>query len=262
MANAQDNGRLAGKNAVITGGGAGMGRAASLLFAKEGAAVTILDVQSDAGQATVADIEERGGRATFVEADVSNADDVVRGFDDAVATFGEIDVLFSHAGTIIVKPLHETDEADYDRLMAINAKSSFLSCREAIRHFLRTGTRGSIVITSSIGGEKGFALESVYCMSKGAVLQLARSISSEYRAAGIRCNAVCPGFVETAHGLREIKELDALGETWEDASLADSQVRICDPEEVAAAALFLASDEASFVNGTALYVDNGWYAKG
>ncbi|MEM7120027.1 MAG: SDR family oxidoreductase [Pseudomonadota bacterium] len=262
MANVQDNGRLAGKNAVITGGAAGMGRAASLLFAKEGAAVTILDVQADDGRATVADIEQSGGQATFVEADVSNADDVTHGFDAAVATFGEIGVLFSHAGTIIVQPLHETDEADYDRLMAINAKSSFLSCREAIRHFLRTGTHGSIVITSSIGGEKGFALESVYCVSKGAVLQLARSISSEYRTQGIRCNAVCPGFVETAHGLREIKELDALGETWEDASLADSQIRICDPDEVAAAALFLASDEASFVNGTALYVDNGWFAKG
>jgi NAD(P)-dependent dehydrogenase (short-subunit alcohol dehydrogenase family) len=121
---------------------------------------------------------------------------------------------------------------------------------------------GSIVITSSIGGEKGFGLESLYCMTKGAVLQLARSISTEYRDQGIRCNAVCPGFVKTAHGLREIDELDGLGQKWNEADLKDVQVRICEPDEVAAAALFLASDEASFINGTALYVDNGWYAKG
>ena len=121
---------------------------------------------------------------------------------------------------------------------------------------------GGIVITSSIGGEKGFALESIYCMTKGAVLQLARSIAIEYRDRGIRANAVCPGFVKTAHGLREIEELDGLGQQWNEADLAGVQGRLCEPEEVAAAALWLASDDASFVNGTALYVDNGWYAKG
>ena len=124
------------------------------------------------------------------------------------------------------------------------------------------GWSGSIVITSSIGGEKGFALESLYCMTKGAVLQLARSIAVEYRDEGIRANAVCPGFVKTAHGLREIDELDGLGQSWSESSLAAVQGRLCEPEEVAAAALWLCSDEASFVNGTALYVDNGWYAKG
>lgn len=255
-------GRLAGKNAVITGGAGGMGRAASVLFAREGANVTILDIQEQAGVSTVQEIESAGGSAQFVATDVTDVGQVERGFVKAAEAYGEIDVLFSHAGTIIVKPLHETEDADYDRLMAINAKSSFLVCREAVRRLLRAGKPGSIVITSSIGGEKGFALESVYCMSKGAVLQLARSISTEYRDMGIRCNAVCPGFVNTAHGQREIAELDGLGQTWEDAALADSQGRICEPSEVAAAALYLASDEASFVNGTALYVDNGWYAKG
>mgnify|MGYP001555304615 FL=1 len=99
-------------------------------------------------------------------------------------------------------------------------------------------------------------------MTKGAVLQLSRNIAVEYREQGIRCNAVCPGFVKTAHGLREIAELDAAGQTWEDGDLAATQGRICEPDEVASAALFLASDESSFVNGMALYVDNGWYTKG
>jgi NAD(P)-dependent dehydrogenase (short-subunit alcohol dehydrogenase family) len=121
-----------------------------------------------------------------------------------------VDTLFSHAGTIIVKPLHESTDDDYECLMNINVRSSFVVCREVVSHMLENGG-GSIVITSSIGGEKGFGLESLYCMTKGAVLQLARSIAIEYRDKGIRANAVCPGFVKTAHGLREIDGLDGLG---------------------------------------------------
>jgi NAD(P)-dependent dehydrogenase (short-subunit alcohol dehydrogenase family) len=160
-----------------------------------------------------------------------------------------------------VKPLHESTEADYDRLMDINVRSAFLVCRRAVKEMSDNGG-GSIVITASIASELGFALESLYCMTKGAVLQLARTISVEYRDQGIRCNAVCPGFVKTAHGLREIDELDAAGQAWEEGALAEAQQRICEPEEVAAAVVFLASDEASFITGNALYVDKGWYAKG
>ena len=121
---------------------------------------------------------------------------------------------------------------------------------------------GSIIITSSIGGEKGFAYESLYCMTKGAVLQLARSIAVEYRDDGIRCNAICPGFVKTDHGLREIDQLDNLGQDWNEKDLKSVQGRICDPKEVSTAVLYLASDDSSFVNGNAFYIDNGWYAKG
>jgi NAD(P)-dependent dehydrogenase (short-subunit alcohol dehydrogenase family) len=254
-------GRLVGKTAVITGGAAGIGRATALAFADEGASVAILDIQKQAGEEVERLIQESGGTAKFFQADVSDAQQVDRAFDQVANSVGPYNVLFNHAGTITVKPLHESTEADYDRLMDINVRSAFLVCRRAVREMGENGG-GSIVITASIASELGYALESLYCMTKGAVLQLARTISVEYRDQGIRCNAVCPGFVKTAHGLREIDELDAAGQAWEEGALAEAQGRICEPEEVAAAVVFLASDEASFISGNALYVDNGWYTKG
>ncbi|MEN0087007.1 MAG: SDR family oxidoreductase [Pseudomonadota bacterium] len=250
-----------GRVAVISGGAGGMGRSASLMFAAAGAKVAILDIQAEAGASVVTEIEANGGQALFIQTDVSQSGPVKAAISKTMATYGAIDTLFNHAGTIIVKPMHETSDEEFDRLMAINSRSAFIVCREVIKEMLKAGG-GTIVITSSIGGEKGFALESAYCMSKGAVLQLARSIAIEYRDDGIRCNAVCPAFVKTDHGLREIEELDGLGQNWNEADLRAVQGRICEPEEVASAALFLASDQSSFINGTAVYVDNGWYAKG
>ncbi len=259
--NNQSSGRLAGKTAVITGGASGIGRATSQMFAREGARVVIIDIQEVAGHETVRLIKESGGSAYFFQADVSKAAQVNQAFDAIRDQVGAYDILFNHAGTIIVKPLHTSTEEDYDRLMDINVRSAFLVCRRALPEMVANGG-GAVVITASIASELGYALESLYCMTKGAVLQLSRAIAVEYREQGIRCNAVCPGFVKTDHGLREIAELDAAGQQWEDADLAATQGRICEPEEVASAVLFLASDEASFVNGTALYVDNGWYTKG
>lgn len=238
-----------------------MGRAASLMFAAEGAKVGILDILEKDGREVARTIQKSGGTALFVKADASKASEVGAAIKKVNRQFGPINVLFNHAGTITVRPFHQTTEAEYDRLMDINVRSAFLVCKAVVAQMLDNGG-GSIVITSSNGGEMGFALESVYCMTKGAVLQLARSISAEYRDRNIRCNAICPGFVKTAHGLREIKELDGLGQKWNDADLIAAQVRFCEPEEAAAAALFLASDDASFINGAALYVDNGWSAKG
>lgn len=254
-------GRLAGKIAVITGGANGMGRAAVQMFAEAGAKVAVLDIAAAAGRELEAEQTALGRDVMFVETDVTQTAAVRAALSKVTAAWGPINTLFSHAGTIIVKPLHESTDEDYDRLMAINVRSAFIVCREVVAQMRETGG-GSVVITSSIGGEKGFALESLYCMTKGAVLQLARSIAIEYRDEGIRANAVCPGFVKTAHGLREIDELDGLGQSWSESSLHSVQGRLCEPEEVAAAALWLCSDEASFVNGTAVYVDNGWYAKG
>ena len=255
------DGRLAGKVAVITGGATGIGRATARFFAAQGAKVSIFDIQEQEGEKTAQVIRDVGVEALFIRADVTKAAEIDIAFDAAVNAFGPYNVLFNHAGTIIVKSLHDTTEDEYDSLMEINVKSAFLVCRRAVKEMGDNGG-GSIVITSSIAAELGYALEAVYCMSKAAVLQLSRTISIEYREKGIRCNPVCPGFVETAHGLKEIAELDAAGQEWEDSGMAETQGRICYPEEVANTVLFLVSDEAGFVNGTATYVDNGWHARG
>ena len=253
--------KLIGKKTIITGGASGMGKATAELFAKEGARVAILDVDEKEGNKTIELIKQNGGEVIFLKTDVSNSKEIDESIEEILKNFGEIDILFNHAGTIIVKPLHESTEEDYDYLMNINVRSAFLVCNKVIPLMLKNGG-GNIVITSSIGGEKGFAYESLYCMTKGAVLQLARSIAIEYRDKWIRCNAVCPGFVKTNHGLTEIKQLDNLGQNWNEKDLHSVQGRICDAKEVANAVLYLASDESSFVNGNAFYIDNGWYAKG
>ncbi len=253
--------KLKGKKAIITGGASGMGKATAELFAKEGAEVAILDINAKEGKKTINSIKKNGGEGFFLKTDVSKSKEVNKSINNILSKFGEINILFNHAGTIIVKPMHKTSEKDYDYLMNINVRSAFLVCNKVIPHMIKCGG-GSIVITSSIGGEKGFAYEALYCMTKGAVLQLARSIAVEYRENGIRCNAVCPGFVKTNHGLKEIDQLDNLGQKWNDEELSNVQGRICEPNEVASAVLYLASDQSSFINGNAFYIDNGWYAKG
>tara|TARA_Y100001970_G_C14083030_1_gene775777 strand:+ start:343 stop:1107 length:765 start_codon:yes stop_codon:yes gene_type:complete len=253
--------KLKNKKAIITGGASGMGKATAELFSREGASIAILDINKEEGEKTTALINNNGGKAIFYHTDLTKSNEVQSSINEIKNEFKEINILFNHAGTIIVKSLHKSTEKDYDHLMDINVRSAFLTCSKVIPIMLNNNG-GSIVITSSIGGEKGFAFESLYCMTKGAVLQLARSIAVEYRDQGIRCNAICPGFVKTNHGLREIKELDNLGQNWNEADLNAVQGRICKPEEVASAVLYLVSDDASFVTGNAFYIDNGWYSKG
>ena len=253
--------KLKNKKVIITGGASGIGKATAELFCREGAQVAILDINKVEGEKTIDKINIHEKKAFFFETDLTKSEEVTNSINKVLKQFQEINILFNHAGTIIVKPLHKSSEEDYDYLMDVNVRSAFLVCNQVIPIMLKN-KGGSIIITSSIGGEKGFALESLYCMTKGAVLQLARSIAVEYRDQGIRCNAVCPGFVKTSHGLREIKELDNQGQNWNEADLHSVQGRICKPEEVASAVLYLASDDSSFVNGTALYVDNAWHVKG
>ena len=252
-------GRLQGKVALISGGATGMGGAASRLFAAEGAKVGIVDRNVEAGRAAVADIQKAGGTAVFAQADVAKSADVTRAVAEVNAALGTINVLFNHAGTIIIKPFLETSEEEWDWLMDVNVKSMFLMTKAVLPQMI-AGGGGSIVCTSSISGIVSTPLEVAYSTTKGACHMFARAIAVDFRDKGIRCNAVCPGFVRTPHGLREVKELAALGIDTSDAALAASQGRICEPEEVARAALFLASDEASFINGTHLFVDNGFTA--
>jgi NAD(P)-dependent dehydrogenase (short-subunit alcohol dehydrogenase family) len=252
--------RLEGRTAIVTGAAAGMGRAGAIAFAREGARVCVSDIADNGGEATVAAIEAEGGDAFAIPCDVSDAGSVKAMVAEARRRYGPVETLFNHAGILIVRPFLETTEAEWDKQMNVNVKSMFLVTREVLPDML-AAKKGAIVCTSSIGGERGFAAEVAYCVTKGAVLQFVRSIAAEFRHQGIRINAVCPGFVKTGHGLREIDALEALGQKWSEDGLAAAQVRICEPEEVAAAALYLASDDASFVNGAALYVDGGWHAQ-
>lgn len=247
--------RLKGKIAIISGGATGMGGASSRLFAAEGAAVGVIDKNEEAGRAVVDEINKAGGTAVFAAADVSNEAQVNAAVASVTSALGPANVLFNHAGTIIIKPFLETTLQEWEWLMGINVTSMYLMTKAVLPGMLAMGG-GSIVCTSSISAIAATPLETAYNTSKGACHMFARSIAVEYRDKGIRCNAVCPGFVKTPHGLREVAALTKLGVDASDAALAVQQGRLCEPEEVARAALFLASDEASFINGAHLFVDN------
>ena len=252
-------GRLTGKVAIISGGATGIGAAATRLFAAEGAAVGIIDRNVQAGQALAFELVQAGHRVMFATADVSRKDQVEAAVATVKAQLGPVNVLFNHAGTILIKPFLETEEEDWDFLFDVNVKSMYLMTRAVLPQMLAQG-KGAIVCTSSISAVYATPNEVLYDATKGACHMFARAIAVEFRDRNIRCNAVCPGFVRTPHGLREVAELQRYGVDVSEAALAAQQGRICEPEEVARAALFLASDDASFVNGTHLFVDNGFTA--
>ncbi|GLR67238.1 oxidoreductase [Acidocella aquatica] len=243
-------GRLAGKTAIITGGAGGCGAAAVRLFVAEGARVGIIDRDEAQGKALAA---ETG--AVFAQADVSDEAQVIAAVSNLNASLGPANVLFNHAGTLIVKPFLDITATEWDWLMAVNVKSMFLVTRAVLPGMIAAGG-GSIVCTSSISAVAATPMEVLYDTTKGACHMFARAIAVEFRDRNIRCNAVCPGFIRTPHGMREVRDLQALGVDVSEAALAAQQGRMCEPEEVARAVLFLASDDSSFVNGTQLFVDN------
>lgn len=251
--------RLKGKVAIISGGATGMGGAASRLFAQEGAKVGVIDRNEVEGRATVEAIRAAGGEAIFAKADVSDGAEVEAAVAAVQQAFGSVTVLFNHAGTIVIKPFLETSVEEWDWLHAVNVRSMFLMTKAVLPQMIAAGG-GSIVCTSSISAVAATPMEVLYDTTKGAVHMFARAIAVEFRDRNIRCNAVCPGFVRTPHGLREVADLTRYGVDASDAAIAAQQGRLCEPEEVARAALFLASDEASFVNGTHLFVDNAFTA--
>ena len=221
--------------------------------------MAIVDRNVEAGEQRVAEIQSAGGRALFVEADVSQAGAVGSAVKRVISEWSKIDVLFNHAGTFIVSAFHETTEEQWDWLMGVNVKSMFLMSKTVLPHMIEAGG-GVIVNTGSISGMTASAMESTYCISKGAVHQLTRSIAVEYRDRGIRCNAIAPGFIRTPHGLREMKECVAAGVDFTEEGIASLQGRFCEPEEIAQVSLFLATDASSFMNGSIVVVDNAWMA--
>ncbi|MFV3403979.1 MULTISPECIES: SDR family NAD(P)-dependent oxidoreductase [Pseudomonas] len=252
-------GRLQGKVALITGGAGGCGLAASELFAAEGAKVGIVDLPSSKGAEVAERLRSEGYDVVFSPADVSDATQVQLAVAAVEEAFGPITVLMNHAGILSALPFLETSEAEWDRIMAVNVKSMFLVTRAVLPGMLAAGG-GSIVSTSSISAVVGTPMEVLYCTSKGATHMFARAIAVEFRDRGIRSNAICPGFIATAHGLREIETLQKHGVDVTEEAIAAAQGRLCKPSEVASAALFLASDDASFVNGAHLFADNGYTA--
>jgi len=251
--------RLAGRVAIISGGAGGCGAAAARLFAAEGAAVGIIDRDAAGGAALVADLSSAGYPAHFAAADVSRADQVMAAVAAISAALGPANVLFNHAGTITIKPFLDTTEQDWDFLFAVNVKSMYLVTRAVLPMMLAAG-KGAIVCTSSISAVYATPNEVLYDATKGACHMFARAIAVEFRDRGIRCNAICPGFIETAHGQREVAELTALGVDVSDAAIRAAQGRIGRPEDIARAALYLASDDAEFVTGAHLFVDGGFSA--
>jgi NAD(P)-dependent dehydrogenase (short-subunit alcohol dehydrogenase family) len=251
--------RLKGKTAIISGGATGMGAASARLFAAEGAAVGVIDRNVEAGEALVAELKAGGHKAAFAKADVASKSEVEAAVASVNAALGPVNVLFNHAGTIVIKPFLETEEADWDFLFDVNVKSMYLMTRAVLPQMLANGG-GSIVCTSSISAVYATPNEVLYDATKGACHMFARAIAVEFRDRGIRCNAVCPGFIQTPHGNREVEGLMKLGVDVSDAAIAAAQGRMGKPEDVARAALYLASDDAEFVNGAQLFVDNGFSA--
>lgn len=245
---------------LITGAGSGIGRATAIMFAAKGAFVGVIDKDPDGGNYTVKSIEHRGGRGFFIKINISNANEVQHGVDNILESYKRVDVLFNNAGIELSKSLNETTEEEWDRLMAVNLKGTFLMSRAVLPPMMSQGT-GSIVNNSSISGLLGWPHSAAYCTSKGAIIQLTRQMAVDYASWGIRVNCICPGttitpMVERLFAME--KESEAIRRIIETMHPLG---RFAHPEEIAQAVLFLASEEASFITGAVLPVDGGYTAK-
>jgi NAD(P)-dependent dehydrogenase (short-subunit alcohol dehydrogenase family) len=252
-------GALDGKVALVTGGASGIGRAIATLFAMEGAAVCVMDLDPDGARRAADEIQDAGGRVISVAGDVSAAADCERAVHATVDALGGLDVLVNNAGIIRRATVLELDEASWDRVMDVNVRSVYLLSRLAIPIMAAAGG-GAIVNTGSGWGLVGGPKAASYCASKGAVVQLTRAMAIDHGPVNIRVNCVCPGDTDTPL-LRD--EATQLGSAPDDflAGAADRPLRrIGTPDDIARAALYLASDAASFVTGAVLVVDGGGLA--
>jgi NAD(P)-dependent dehydrogenase (short-subunit alcohol dehydrogenase family) len=252
-------GVLAGKRALISGGASGIGRATALLFAREGAAVAIADLDEYRGLKAVRQIEDEGGRALFVLCNVAEAASCQRAVRTTVEELGGLDILFNNAGIIRRADVVDTTEAEWDRVMAVNVKSVFLMSKYAVPVMVERGG-GVIVNTASGWGLTGGRNAAAYCASKAAVVNLTRAMALDHGEHNIRVNCVCPGDTDTPMLRDEARQLGEQEGRFL-AEAADRPLgRVGQPEEIAQAVLYLAGDAASFVSGAALVVDGGGLA--
>jgi NAD(P)-dependent dehydrogenase (short-subunit alcohol dehydrogenase family) len=248
-------GKLEGKVTVVTGGGSGIGRSMASLFSREGAKVTVVDVVDDRVKGVTQEIRDAGGEALGLTLDISIRENAEKVVDETIGVFGRIDVLCNNAGIMdgLYTAVETTDEL-FERVMRVNLYSPFWTTRRAIPHMLKQG-RGVILNTASIAGLFGGKAGTAYTVSKHALIGLTRSIAAQYGTRGIRCNAIAPGGVKT--NIMSGSRMSQEGvEVLKRASATTPPP--ADPEQIAKVALFLVSDDSSYINGEVLVVDSGW----
>jgi 3-oxoacyl-[acyl-carrier protein] reductase len=249
-------GRLAGKVAIITGGGNGIGRSMAFVFAQEGAHVTIADVDEAGATAVASEIRNRGGRANALRVDISRSDDVARMIDATVENWERLDILVNNAGIGLNRPFLETTLDEWNKTLNVVLTGTFLCSQAAARSMVQRGA-GAIVNIASISGQRGAQGRTAYGVAKAGVIQLTKVMAVELAAQGVRVNAVSPGPVDTYQS-RSTHTPNTRVSYYDRIPLR--RYGLC--EEVAAATLFLASDEARFIHGHVLNVDGGFHAAG
>ena len=248
--------RLQNKVALISGGAKGMGAVEAKLFAKEGAKVVIGDVLETEGKQIEAEINETGGECLFVPLDVTDENQWNEAVAATLGRFGKLDILINNTGIFRTSRVEETSSAEWDQVMDINAKGVFLGAKAAIPAMREAGG-GSIINLSSVAGLVGAAYSSAYSASKGAVRLFTKSTAIQYATDGVRCNSIHPGVIQTDMTKEAIADSQFKAQRLDPTPLA----RLGQPEDVAYGALYLASDESSFVTGAELVIDGGWTAQ-
>ena len=243
--------KLQDKVAIITGGASGIGAATAKLFIENGAKVVIVDLNEEKGKAFEEELKINGGQALFIKANITSEEDVQNVFSTTVEKFGRVDVLFNNAGIGKVTPTEQLSYAEWRNTVNVDLDGVFLVAQAGIREMLKTGG-GAIINTASMYGWVGSPGSAAYNAAKGGVINLTRSLALEYATRGIRINALCPGFIDTPIIPQEMRET---------LSQITPMQRLGQPEEMATAVLFLASDDSSFMTGNTLTVDGGYTAQ-
>ena len=251
------SGRLEGKVAIVTGAGSGIGKATAVRFVEEGARVTCVDID---GESVVATVREIGEAAFAVTADIADPGQVRAYTDATVARWGGLHVVFNNAGVNLPGVFHEATDEVIDRTLDVNVKGTMYGCRYAIPYML-AGGGGSLINTSSVNGIVAEPFLTVYAASKGAIVMLSKGIALDYVKQGIRCNAIAPGWVDTPVNYAHAKLLGGLEHVYATIDSFQPIGRPGEPREIANVALFLASDESSFVTGTVLVADGAMTAQ-
>jgi meso-butanediol dehydrogenase/(S,S)-butanediol dehydrogenase/diacetyl reductase len=252
--------RLANKVAIITGAATGIGKAAALLFAQEGASVVIADIDEAGGQGLVEQIKSGQGEAIFVKTDVTDREQVAHLIQATLQTFGQLNILYNNAAVNLFARLTSTSDEDWDWVMTANVKSVFL-CSKAAIPILQANGGGVIINTASAAAIVGLRNLAVYTASKGAVLQLTKNMALDYAADNIRVNALCPGVTATEMTLKVIESSPDPAAARKRFDSGRPMGRMAEPLEIARAALFLASEESSYMTGAHLVVDGGYTAE-